>query len=213
VYFQAIRNTSAVKSGIDSLPLVISMVVFSLIAGGLITAVGYYTPFMYLAVILMPIGAGLLSLLKPDTPSHIWMGYQIIYGIGIGCGFQQPLMAAQTVLDLPDVPMGTAIMMLSQLLGGSIVASVGTNVFQNQLAKNLLAQVPDFDTAPLLHIGATQVQSVVPAQFLTKVLIAYNQAIGQTFYVAVAMSSLALFPLLFVEWKSVKGKALGPAMA
>jgi hypothetical protein len=189
------------------------MVVFSLISGGLITAIGYYTPFMYIAVILMPIGSGLLSLLKPDSPTHLWIGYQIVFGIGLGCGFQQPLMAAQTALALEDVPMGTAIMMLSQLLGGSIVASVGTNVFQNQLAKNLLAQVPDFNTAPLLHIGATQVQSVVPAQFLTKVLSAYNEAIDQTFYVSVAMSSLALFPLLFVEWKSVKGKALGPAMA
>jgi hypothetical protein len=189
------------------------MVVLSLISGGLITTIGYYTPFMYIAVILMPIGAGLLSLLKPDSATHVWMGYQIVFGIGIGCGFQQPLIAAQATLAIEDVPMGTAIMMLSQLLGGSIVASVGTNVFQNQLAKNLLAQVPDFNTAPLLHIGATQVQSVVPAQFLTRVLSAYNEAIDQTFYVAVAMSALALFPLFFVEWKSVKGKALGPGMA
>jgi len=189
------------------------MVVFSLVAGGLITAVGYYTPFMWVTVVMMPIGAGLLSLLKPDSPSHEWMGYQIVFGIGLGCGFQQPLIAAQTALKLDDVPMGTAIMMFSQILGGAVIASVGTNVFENQLAKNLLAQVPEFNTGPLLHIGATQVQSVVPAQFLTRVLSAYNLAIDQTFYVAVAMSSLAIFPLLFVEWKSVKGKPLGAAVA
>jgi hypothetical protein len=189
------------------------MVIFSLVAGGLITAIGYYTPFMYVAVIMMPIGAGLLSLLKPDSATHIWVGYQIVFGIGIGCGFQQPLIAAQATLPLEDVPMGTAIQMFAQILGGAVIASVGTNVFENQLAENLLKQVPEFNTAPLLHIGATQVQSVVPAQFLTRVLSAYNMAIDQTFYVAVAMASLAIFPLLFVEWRSVKGKAMGPGMA
>jgi hypothetical protein len=189
------------------------MVLFSLLAGGLVTAIGYYAPFMYVAVVMMPIGAALLSLLKPDTPSRTWIGYQIVFGIGIGCGFQQPLIAAQAALPIEDVPIGTAIMMFTQLLGGAVISSVGSNVFDNQLAKNLLAQVPDFNTTPLLHIGATQVQTVVPLEFLPRVLSAYNKAIDQTFYVAVAMSCLAVFPLLFVEWKSVKGKVLGPSAA
>jgi MFS family permease len=189
------------------------MALLSLLAGGLVTAIGYYTPLMYVATIMMPIGSALLSLLKPDTPSRTWIGYQMVLGIGIGCGFQQPLIAAQAALPSEDVPIGTAIMMFTQLLGGVVIASIGSNVFNNQLAKNLLAQVPDFNTTPLLHIGATQVQSVVPPQFLPEVLSAYNKAIDQTFYVAVVMSCLALIPLLFVEWKSVKGKNLGSGPA
>jgi hypothetical protein len=75
------------------------------------------------------------------------------------------------------------------------------------------ALVPGFNPAPLLNVGATQVQSAVPPQYLQQVLVAYSKAIDQTFYVSVAMACLALFPLLFVEWISVKGKALAPGMA
>jgi len=212
-YFQAVKNTSAIQSGIRSLPLVLSMVVMSLVAGGLITTLGYYTPFMWLSVVLMPIGAGLLSTLHVDSGAAAWVGYQIIFGIGIGSGFQQPLIAAQAVLDIEDVPIGTAIMMFGQILGGAVIASVGNNVFENQLAKNVVASIPGFDPTPLRNIGATQVQTAVPAKYLQQVLAAYCKALDQTFYVAVAMSSLAVFPLLFVEWKSVKGKLMAPGAA
>jgi hypothetical protein len=98
-----------------SLPFILGMVIFSIVAGGLVTVIGYYTPFMYIAAIAMPIGAGLLSTLKPDSGSAKWIGYQIIFGLGIGCGFQQPLIAAQAALPLEDIPVGTAIMMFSQV--------------------------------------------------------------------------------------------------
>jgi hypothetical protein len=37
-------------------------------------------------------------------------------------------------------------------------------------------------------------------------LVAYNDAVTQTFYVAVAMGALSLIGPIFVEWLSVKGK-------
>ena len=98
-----------------SLPFILGMVVFSIFVGGAITAIGYYTPFMYLSAILMPIGAGLLSTLKPDSGHAEWIGYQAIFGFGTGAGFQQPLLAAQAVLPLADIPIGTAIMMFAQV--------------------------------------------------------------------------------------------------
>jgi MFS family permease len=115
IWFQAIKGASAVKSGVMSLPFILGMVIFSMVAGGLVTVVGYYTPFMYIAAIAMPIGAGLLSTLKPDSGHAKWIGYQVIFGLGIGCGFQQPLIAAQAALPLEDIPVGTAIMMFSQV--------------------------------------------------------------------------------------------------
>ena len=98
-----------------ALPLILSMVVLSIAAGGIITATGYYNPWMILCAILMPIGAGLLSTLAPDSGHAKWIGYQVIFGIGIGAGFQQPLIVAQAALPLSDVPIGTAIMMFAQV--------------------------------------------------------------------------------------------------
>jgi hypothetical protein len=97
------------------LPLILSMVILSITAGGIITATGYYNPWMILCVIMMPIGAGLLSTLHPDSGHAKWIGYQVIFGIGIGSGFQQPLIVAQAALPLADVPIGTAIMVFAQV--------------------------------------------------------------------------------------------------
>jgi hypothetical protein len=196
-----------------SLPLILTMVIVSIVSGGLITTLGYYTPFMWLTVLCVPIGAGLLSTLKPDSGHAAWIGYQALVGIGIGAGFQQPLIVAQATLPLDDVPIGTAIMMFAQILGGALFASVAQNVFDNQLLRNIAKAVPGYDTAQLLTVGATQVQYVVDASVRGPITLAYNDAITQTFYVSVAMSTLAVFPLLFVQWKSVKGMQLIPAAA
>lgn len=184
------------------------MVIMNILAGVVTTTIGYYTPFMFICVIITPIGAGLLSTLEPDSGHSLWIGYQALVGLGVGAGFQQPLIAAQATLPLDDISIGTAIMMFSQILGGALFSSVAQNVFSNQLLKNVVAAAPGYDPTALLSAGATQVQSLVPDQFKNAVFLAYNHAIDQTFYVAVAMSALALFPTLFVEWRSVKGMQL-----
>ncbi len=108
---------SAVKSGIDNLPMILSLVVSSLIAGGIITVIGYYTPFMILSSILMAVGVGLISTFTPSTGHAHWIGFQVLYGLGVGFGMQQTMIAAQTVLSLQDIPTGVSLVMFMQTIG------------------------------------------------------------------------------------------------
>ena len=98
-----------------AMPLILSLVIFSLLAGGIVTTTGYYNPWMILCVIMAPIGAGLLSTLQPDSGHAKWIGYQVLFGIGLGSGFQQPMIVAQASLPMADVPIGTAIMAFAQV--------------------------------------------------------------------------------------------------
>lgn len=191
-----------------NLPMIIAVVILGILAGGLVTACGYYTPFMIVSSIVMTIGAGLLSTLEVDSGHPKWIGYQVIFGVGLGLGMQQPMMVAQTALKAEDVPSGTAIVMFAQTLGGAIFVSVAQNVFQNQLLQNLQTDAPGADAAKLVGAGATMLRNVVSGPILHRVLIAYNEAITQTFYVAVAMGALSLIGPIFVEWLSVKGKKI-----
>lgn len=194
------------KSGIMNLPMIIAVVVVSILAGGLVTACGYYTPFMIASSIIMTIGAGLLTTLETNSNHSKWIGYQALFGIGLGLGMQQPMLVAQTALKNEDIPSGTAIVMFAQTLGGAVFVSVAQNVFQNQLVHNLHDYAPEVDSSRLLAVGATMIRSIVPGPFLHQVLSAYNDAITQTFYVAVSMGALSLIGPIFVEWISVKGK-------
>jgi hypothetical protein len=109
---------SAIKSGIMSLPLILGLVIVSMGSGVAVTIFGYYTPFMYVSIVLMSIGAGLMSTFTVNTGHAMWIGYQFLFGAGIGFGMQQTLIAAQTCMPLADVPIATAIMMFAQVRRG-----------------------------------------------------------------------------------------------
>ena len=213
IWFQAIQGVSATQSGIRSLPLILSQVLASIVAGSLTTVTGYYTQWLITATILMSIGAGLLTTLTVSSGAGMWIGYQIIFGLGVGSGFQQPLIAAQTVLPLEDIPIGTATVMFAQLFGGSLMVSVAQNVFSNALVTNLLATVPDLNPASVVQSGLTNLLGVVGQDSIGKVLVAYNTAITKTFQIPLVLSCLSLFGALLMEWRSVKGKKLETVVA
>ncbi|KAI0588076.1 MFS transporter [Pyrenophora tritici-repentis] len=208
IWFQAVKGASATKSGIMNLPAILGLVIISMLAGGAVTTLGYYTPFMLLSSVLMAIGAGLLSTLEVGCGSALWIGYQFIFGAGVGFGMQQTLVAVQTVLPVDDIPIGTAIMMFCQTLGGALFISVGQNVFTNQLIKNLSSVVPELNAHIVLSVGATELKHVIDPRFLPGVLTAYNTTLTQTFYVSVACGAMSIVGAAFVEWKSMKGKQI-----
>ncbi|KAJ7754192.1 MFS transporter [Mycena maculata] len=162
IYFLVIKGVSPVKSGVYNVPLVLAVSIITPITGAAIAAIGYYTPFMILSTILTTVGAGLLSTFTVDTGHSHWIGYQVIYGIGAGFGFQQPLTAAQTLLSIEDVPTGTSLMLFMQILGGALFVS-------------------------LIQAGATSLRTTIDPTLLPAVLVVYNEALASVYYVAVAM--------------------------
>jgi EmrB/QacA subfamily drug resistance transporter len=212
IWFQAIKGVSAVQSGVDNLPMVLGVVIISIISGGAVTALGYYTPFIYASVVLMSIGAGMITTFKVDTNSSHWIGYQALFGMGVGAGMQQTLMTVQTVLPAADVPVGTAVVMFAQMLGGALFVSVAQNIFTNRLIKNLVeARIPGLNPAIVVKIGATELQAHLTAAQKGPVLEAYNDALVQTFYLATAMAAFSAVGAVWIQWKNMKGKNVSAA--
>lgn len=209
IWFQAIKETTAVESGIRNLPMILGLVIMSILSGVLVTVIGYYTPWMILSSIMMSIGVGLMSTWAVGTGHQQWIGYQIIYGFGVGFGMQQALIAAQTVLDLKDIPIGTSVINFALTLGGALFISVGQNIFTNRLLTNLADSVPGIPPDVILATGATSLRDAVikiDPNSLDRVLVAYNNAVTQTFYVSLAMACLSIIGAVGMEWKSVKEK-------
>ena len=213
LWFQAVKGSSAVRSGIMNLPMLISVVLFSLVAGVIVSVVGHYTPFMLVSTVLMSVGYGLISTFQPDTGSGTWIGYQILAGAGVGFGMQQPLMAVQAVLSDRDLPTGTAVVVFTQTLGGSLFVSVSQNVFSNKLVEYVGTYAPGLDASVVLSAGATSIQKIIPSEFLDGVTLAYNDALMQTFLVSAALAATTIVGSGFMEWRSVKGKNIDMAVA
>lgn len=203
IYFQAIKGVSAVKSGIMILPMVLSIAIASVIAGVLTRKTGYFAPWMLLSSILVPIGAGLISTFTPHTTHPSWIGFQVLYGLGIGLGLQQPSVAAQTILARKNVSIGASLMQFCQTLGGAVFISVGNNLFDSRLIDKL-HRMPGINIVSVVDTGATALRKMVPVAELPRVLVAYNDALRTTFYLCVALACVTIFGSVAVEWRSVK---------
>ncbi|KAB8075726.1 major facilitator superfamily domain-containing protein [Aspergillus leporis] len=206
IWLQAIKGASAIKSGVMNLPMLLSYVIFSFMGGVLTSMIGYYMPFAYLTVIFMSIGSGLISTLQVDSGHAKWIGYQVIFGAGVGSGLQTAFAAPQCVLPLEDIAIGTAVVIFTENLAAAIFVSVAQNVFSNQLRANIATYAPEVDASAILAGGATDVKNLVPAALYQAVLFAYNKALDQTFYVGVALSCCGALGALGMQWVSVKKK-------
>lgn len=186
--------------------MILGFVVFSFLGGTLTSVLGHYMPFVYLTVVFMSIGSGLLTTLHVDSGHSAWIGYQFIFGAGVGFGLQVAFSAPQTALPMEDVPVGTAIIMFSENLAAAVMVSVAQTTFTNQLVTNLKTYVPSIDSDTILNAGATGLKSRVPPQLYDTVIYAYNMSLTHTFYVGVALSCCSILGAVGLEWISVKAK-------
>ncbi|KAL8811795.1 MAG: hypothetical protein Q9200_001527 [Gallowayella weberi] len=156
---------------------------------------------MWASVVLTPIGAGLLTTLNGGSGSGKWIGYQILYGIGGGLGYQQGITAAQTVLSDADINIGTALMVFVQNLGGTIFTSAANNVFVTKLVHDLTGSVPDLNPDVILSAGATGFRKAVGEAAYPSVLVAYNGAMIKTFQLGLILACLYALGVAGVEWR------------
>lgn len=128
------RGASALQSGIDILPFMISSVICVTFAGYLVKRIGYYKFWLVLGPWVCAIGSGFLTngdLLKPNY----LIGWQIIIGCGFGMTFQNTMMAIQAEFAKNGhlIPQASSIVGFCQRLGPMIGVSVAGAIFANSL--------------------------------------------------------------------------------
>lgn len=188
--------------------MLVTVTVGVLSSGFLVTMVGYYTPFMVASSVLMPIGLGMLTTVGPDTPRAALLAYPAVFGLGVGLGFQQPLIAVQASLPQEDIPPGTSVIVFGQTIGAAIMIAVAESVFQTRLVANLADYLglTDISTHQLLGNGPSALQNLVPTEDLPLLIKAVSASFTQTFYVALALAVLSAFGSMFMRWRSVKNQ-------
>ncbi|SPO04932.1 related to aflatoxin efflux pump AFLT [Cephalotrichum gorgonifer] len=212
LYFQAIKGDSAVQAGIKLIPLLLAVVISSMLSGGLITYIGYYNFVVIPCMVLVAVGAGMLTTLDVDSPMRVWFGYQVLTGLGTGAGFQIGILVAQTILSLDDIPVATACLQFFQALGSAIFIAVAQTLFQNGLIDGLTAEptLTRLGVSPLVFInsGASQVRDILikmgAEAAIPTVLEAYMTGIRNTFYITVAAGVAAFLLACALKIRSVK---------
>jgi hypothetical protein len=121
-FFYQAKGKSAAQSGIQIIPFMLSAVIGSFASGGLVNVTGHYLTMVLVGPLVASVGAGLLFTIDEFTPGAKIIGYQIIFGAGLGVAFQLPIMAIQAeYADEPElIPQASSTLTFFQLLGGVI---------------------------------------------------------------------------------------------
>lgn len=187
-----------------NIPLFVSFITTSLLAGFLVARFGHYGPFILGGSVLAAISCGLLSTMTVDSGPGAWIGYQIFVGISQGLGAQLGVIVVQNALPKEDIAVGIAIIMFGQTIGAAVCLVIAQNIFQNRLIANFHKYDPELDANKIISGGALEIRNIVSKSALPEALFAYNKSIMQTFYLAVALSAISICGAIFIEWKSVK---------
>jgi hypothetical protein len=207
-YFQAVKGTTAEESGIRTIPYLVSITISSIVVGASVTAFGPYVPFTWAGSAIFAVGCGMIYNLKVDSSAGHWIGYQILAGFGAGACVQIPFIAVQVVLSKKDMPVGNAVAIFFNSLGGAISISIAQNIFSNTLISQIPKYTTGIDPWTVVRAGATHVREVVPKDQLEGVLFAYNIAVTHAYILSIACASIAFLFSLGFEWKTVKGKKI-----
>lgn len=108
IYFQSINGHSAVQSGVDTLPLVLTACVFIIVGGITVQKTRLATPYMAVGAAVTTVATGLFYTLDIGTPSARWIGFQILAAAGLAFPFQNVLNIVQAETDAEDISTATS---------------------------------------------------------------------------------------------------------
>ncbi|KAL4908564.1 hypothetical protein BDW74DRAFT_188500 [Aspergillus multicolor] len=213
VYFQAVRDDSALMSGVNLLPNILSQLISAVIVGILIGRLGYYLPFAILGGALSAVGAGLLSRLSPSTSTVAWAAYQIIMGLGRGPSTQPSLVAVQNSVAPDDLSTAMAILTFSQTFGGSVFLSIASVIFSEGLKDQIPRFAPNVDADVVISAGATGFRDIVEGGDLRGILQAYSKAVDWVFYLVAGLAVVQTVASCGIGWVDIRprNKKVGKA--
>ncbi len=118
------------------------------------------------------IGCGLLTTFTPSSSTGVWIGYQVLAGVGRGMTLQQPINAVQHTLDSSKMAVGTSMVVLSQFFGGALFLALAQTDFSSSLRSALTQYAPGVDATLISQVGAAGVRGAVKSAQLPGVVMA-----------------------------------------
>ncbi len=163
-YYQSVRDYNATQSGyLSSRCLWVTMLGVIFQSAG-VTMIGYYTPFMILGSILMPIIAGLLTASTVDTAISKLLVLSGFYGFAGGVGFLSPSQLFRWRFQRPTPASASPSSCLPSNLVRPFSSQPRRASFENRLVNNLEQMVPSLNSTAIDSMGLSDLKTLVPPE-------------------------------------------------
>ena len=138
VFFQIVHGQSPTISGLQLLPLLVGLIIFSAVSGIVISKTGRYRVFPIVGTALMTVGLVLLSLVGAATSLLVVDLYMFVLGVGLGCVMQVLVLIVQNAVPYSELGVATSGATFFRSIGGSFGTAIFGAIFSNVLAGNLV---------------------------------------------------------------------------
>jgi EmrB/QacA subfamily drug resistance transporter len=123
LFVQAVLGTTATQAGITLTPMSLSWTLASVLGSYLLLHVGYRT-LSVIGMVLLVIGAFLMSTISQGTSQILLMVYVSLMGVGMGLSIPAFLIAVQSAVPRRDLGAATSTLQFSRSIGGTLGVSV-----------------------------------------------------------------------------------------
>lgn len=209
IYLQSIRGFSPLDSGLLLLPGSLLMGVMGPVAGRLFDKVGI-KPLAIFGLFIMTYATWELTKLNMDTPYASILSIYILRSFGMAFIMMPIMTAGMNALPQRMIPHGNAISNTVRQLAGSIGTAVLVTIMTQQTTAHFGDMADAYDrTNPELmnqvtHVGQAVGSSTAGMQLIAGRLqqLSTINGINDAFWIATALSALALILSFFLKGKS-----------
>ena len=142
LYFQFVKNSSALGAGVHLLPFVSVLVFFCIANGAIMSSTGYYSPWYLFGGICTLIGETLLYTISSSTSTSAVYGFSVLAGVGAGSFIQASFSVAQAKVGKEHIPVAIGFITCAQVGGGTIALAIANTVFLNGASNRISDILP-----------------------------------------------------------------------
>ncbi|MGW9068760.1 DHA2 family efflux MFS transporter permease subunit [Streptomyces yangpuensis] len=214
LFQQSVQGASATNSGLLLLPMLLSMMAVSLVAGRVTTNSGKYKIFPIVGGGLMVVGMFLLATMDTGTTRLVSGLYMAVLGAGLGFLMQITMLVAQNSVEMKDMGVASSSATLFRTLGGSFGVALMGSLFASRVTDTMSERLgPEAAGAA----GSAQLDAASLAKLPEAVREAYQHAVAagthSAFLLGAAVGVLGFLAAWFVKEVPLRGAGPSPADA
>ncbi|MFJ2820069.1 MDR family MFS transporter [Streptomyces toxytricini] len=214
LFQQSVQGASATNSGLLLLPMLLSMMAVSLIAGRVTTNSGKYKVFPIVGGALMVAGLYLLAQMDTGTGRLESGVYMAILGAGLGFLMQITMLVAQNSVEMKDMGVASSTATLFRTLGGSFGVALMGSLFTGRVTD---AMTDRLGPEAAGSVGSAQLDAASLAKLPEAVREAYQYAVAagthSAFLLGAFVAVLGFAAAWFVKEVPLRGSGPAPAAA
>lgn len=209
-YMIMARGASATNAGLMTLPMMGGVLVFSTVAGALISRTGKWKVYVVAGSIMQAAGMFLLGTIHYDTNFVLVSTFMFLLGAGVGMVMQNMVLVVQNAVPQKELGVASSAVAFFRSLGGTAgVAALGA-VLALKIPEMLAARKDEIgaaiaalgdggkDVAAAMSSGTMPAMEALPESIRHIIESVYGDAVAQIFAIAAPLGLITILAVIFL---------------